>query len=62
MVSTDATIWNSGALGCPQPGKLYTQALVPGYRIVLEAGGQTLDYRATESGSVKLCEGGVVSG
>ena len=57
VVSAEATTWNDGSLGCPEPGKVYTQALVPGYKIVLEAGGQTLDYHATETGSVKLCEG-----
>ncbi len=57
VVSAEATTWNSGALGCPEPGKVYTQALVPGYKIVLEAGGKNLDYHASETGSVKLCEG-----
>ena len=57
VVSAEATTWNSGALGCPEPGKMYTQALVPGYKIVLEAGGKTLNYHASETGSVKLCEG-----
>ena len=57
VVSAEATTWNSGALGCPEPGKVYTQALVPGYKIVLEAGGKTLNYHASETGSVKLCEG-----
>ena len=57
VVSAEATTWNSGALGCPKPGEMYTQALVPGYRIVLEAGGRELDYHASESGTIKLCEG-----
>ena len=57
VVSAEATTWNSGALGCPKPGEMYTQALVPGYKIVLEAGGRELDYHASESGTVKLCEG-----
>ena len=57
VVSAEATTWNDGSLGCPEPGKVYTQALVPGYKIVLEAGGRTLDYHASETGSVKLCEG-----
>jgi hypothetical protein len=57
VVSAEATTWNNGALGCPKPGEMYTQALVPGYRIVLEAGGRELDYHASESGTVKLCEG-----
>ena len=57
VVSTEAVVWNNGALGCPKPGEMYTQALVPGYKIVLEAGGRQLDYHASESGTVKLCEG-----
>ena len=57
VVSAEATTWNNGALGCPKPGEMYTQALVPGYQIVLEAGGRELDYHASESGTVKLCEG-----
>jgi hypothetical protein len=57
VVSAEATTWNNGALGCPKPGEMYTQALVPGYRIVLDAGGRELDYHASASGTVKLCEG-----
>ena len=57
LVSIDAVTWNDGSLGCPKPGEMYTQALVPGYRIVLEAGGRELDYHASESGTIKLCEG-----
>lgn len=30
------TTWNNGSLGCPMPGKCYTQALVPGYSIWLQ--------------------------
>lgn len=29
--------WPNGALGCPEPDMMYTQALVPGYRIQLRA-------------------------
>ncbi len=36
--------WSDGALGCPEPDVMYTQALVEGYRIVLDAGGQQLVY------------------
>ena len=27
--------WPNGGMGCPAPGRMYTQALVPGYRIRL---------------------------
>ena len=53
--SIDSVTWRDGSLGCPQPGRLYTQALVPGYRIRIEAGGQVLDYHAGRSGQPVLC-------
>lgn len=55
FVRAEATTWPDGALGCPEPGHVYTQALVPGYWLVVDAGGQRLDYRATQRGGLKLC-------
>ena len=52
-------IWRDGSLGCPQPDMMYTQALVPGYRIVLRVGDETFDYHASERGYFVLCEGGL---
>lgn len=57
VTSAEPVTWPNGALGCPEPGVMYTQALVPGYRIKLDAGGQQLDYHASASGIVKLCKG-----
>jgi hypothetical protein len=51
-----AVVWNDGSLGCPQKGMMYTQALVPGYLVVLEAGGDLYNYHAGESGHFILCE------
>ena len=51
-----AVVWSDGSLGCPRPDQVYTQALQPGYRIVLEHGGRQYDYRATERGYLFLCE------
>ena len=55
VVSAGAVTWSDGSAGCPEPGMMYTQALVPGYRIVLEAGGQTLHYHAGRSGAPRFC-------
>jgi hypothetical protein len=55
IVSTEKITWNDGALGCPQPGRMYTQALVPGYRIRVRTADQTLDYHAAETGRFVLC-------
>lgn len=34
--------WNDMSLGCPQPGRMYGQAIVPGYRVI--ARHQNQDY------------------
>ncbi|MGC3995249.1 MAG: hypothetical protein QM779_14230 [Propionicimonas sp.] len=57
VVSARTVTWNSGALGCPQPGKMYTQALVDGLQVVVSAGGKQYDYRFGHSDNPKLCEG-----
>jgi hypothetical protein len=49
--------WPDGSLGCPEPGFMYTQALVDGYQVVLDVDGEQLDYRVGAGGSFRLCEG-----
>jgi hypothetical protein len=57
VVSAAAVTWPNGAAGCPKPDFMYTDALVPGYRVVVEAGGRTYDYRGSvRGGSVSWCE------
>ena len=56
VTQAEAVVWNDGSLGCPQPGVLYTQALVNGYRVVLQAGSDSYDYRAAEQGFFFVCE------
>jgi hypothetical protein len=55
VVSAESVTWPDGSLGCPAPGMMYTQALVPGYRIVLQAGGQQLAYHAGAQGAARFC-------
>lgn len=58
LVSAERVTWPDGSLGCPEPGMLYTQALVPGYRIRIRAGATTLDYHAGLRGAPRLCPAG----
>jgi hypothetical protein len=62
VVSVDAVTWSDGALGCPEPGQLYTQALVDGYQVVVEIDGTRYDYRTGVAGTVRLCEGLIEGG
>lgn len=60
IVSAEKTTWNDGALGCPQPGQMYTQAIVPGYRVWVRAGERMLIYHTSETGQLVLCPTGAV--
>jgi hypothetical protein len=56
VVAAESITWPSGALGCAEPGQMYTQATVPGYRVEFEHGGRTYAYHATKrTGFFKLC-------
>jgi hypothetical protein len=58
VVQAMAVTWSDGSLGCPEPGMFYTQALVDGYHVIVDAGGEELDYRVTADGGFRLCENG----
>jgi len=52
----EARTWPDGSLGCPQSGMAYTQVLVDGYQVIVQAGDRTLDYRGSGPGRFRLCE------
>lgn len=56
IVSAHAETFSDGSLGCPEPGMMYTQALVDGYKVVVEANGTQLDYRGSGPGQFRLCK------
>jgi hypothetical protein len=58
IVRAESVVWNDGSLGCPEPGMMYTQALVNGYWVAIEAEGQTYDFRVGSGGSFRLCPPG----
>ena len=62
VVLAEAVTWPDGSLGCPRPDMMYTQALVPGYRIRIVAGGQTLEYHASQRGQPFYCPASRISG
>jgi hypothetical protein len=55
VVTAEAMTWNDGSLGCPQPGQVYTQALVEGYQVILAVDGREFDYRVGAGSDVRLC-------
>jgi hypothetical protein len=57
VTSVEPTEWG-GALGCPAPERVYTLALMPGYRLTLEAEGQQYVYHTDRSDRFVLCREG----
>lgn len=55
VVSVEEVTWRDGSLGCPQPGRAYTQALVRGSRIILEAEGREWHYHSGGGREPFLC-------
>jgi hypothetical protein len=55
VISNEDVTWRSGAIGCPDPEMMYTQALVPGTRIVLELNGTRYEYHSGGPRSIFLC-------
>jgi hypothetical protein len=58
VVDAEAVTWPDGSLGCPQPGMMYVQMVIPGYRIVFEVDGTQYDMRVGQGGAVTRCESG----
>ena len=47
--------WPDGSIGCPQPGQMYTQALVDGTRLILVVDGTDYDYHAGGGQALTYC-------
>ncbi len=58
VISTEAVEWPDGCLGVQRPGVMCTQAIVPGYRIILQAGDEQFEFHTNESGSQVVQVGG----
>jgi hypothetical protein len=51
----DQVDWRDSSLGCGEPGKVYAQVIVEGYRAVLTVGGQRREVHADSGGRVVYC-------
>jgi len=58
VVRAEEVVFSDGSLGCGRPGQSYTQATVPGFRVILAVGGKEYDYRVPRRGSLLLCDQG----
>ncbi len=55
VISVEAVEWNDACLGVSEPGQMCAQVITPGYRIVVEAGGEQFTYHTDSRGaSIRL--------
>lgn len=54
-VRTETVTWPNGAIGCPAADRLYSQALVPGWRFKVGDEKRVVVYHAAQSGKWLLC-------
>jgi hypothetical protein len=55
VLTVESVTWSDGSLGCPEPGMMYTQALVRGYRIRVDAAGTPMTYHTGATSTFVLC-------
>jgi hypothetical protein len=58
LVQVTETTWGDSSLGCPQPGMVYSMALISGYQIILKAQGELYFYHTGETSTFILCPEG----
>lgn len=62
LVSTESVTWSNGCLDVERPDTMCTQAVVEGYRIMIEANGREYEVRTNETGSMAVLASGADAG
>jgi proline iminopeptidase len=52
----EEVVFSDSSFGCPEPGMMYAQATQEGYRLVLEAGGESYAYHGGRDQAPILCK------
>jgi hypothetical protein len=55
VLRAEAVTWSDASLGCPKPGRVYTQALVEGYRIIVDTPDGEKAFHAATGEPPALC-------
>lgn len=55
LTRAEQVTWPDGSLGCPEPGRMYTQMLVEGYRVVAKTSAGEMTYHTDSRGNVVNC-------
>lgn len=57
LTRAEQVTWSDGSMGCAEPGQMYTQMLVPGFRVIAKTSGGELAYHTDARGHVVSCAG-----
>jgi len=55
LTRAEQVTWPDGSLGCPEPGRMYTQMLVAGFRVAARTTAGELTYHTDSRGNVVNC-------
>lgn len=55
LARAEQVTWPDGSLGCPRPGEMYTQAQVPGFRLLAKTANGDLLYNTDAQSTVRNC-------
>jgi hypothetical protein len=55
LTQTERVTWSDTSLGCPEPGHLYAQMQVEGFRVVAKTVAGSLTYNTDAAGRVVSC-------
>jgi hypothetical protein len=55
LTNAEQLTWSDGSLGCPEPGRMYTQMLVAGFRVVAKTSAGELTYHTDSRGNAVTC-------
>jgi hypothetical protein len=55
VTQAEKVTWSDASLGCPEPGQMYAQVLVEGFRLVARTAAGSLTYNTDGAGRVVSC-------
>ena len=55
VTQAEKVTWSDASLGCPEPGRMYAQMLVEGFRVVAKTAAGSLVYNTDGGGTVVSC-------
>jgi len=58
ITEVEAVTWPDSSLGCPQPNGMYLQVVTPGFKLTLEANGNSYPYHTDSGEAVVFCGSG----